>query len=502
MNVFGGPLSAAAQTDADGRFEIGELRAGKYTFDVMKPGYMSFAASTRTKRPPPLELGEGQTVEKIVLTLTKGGVISGQVLDESGDPLIGAHVQALRYRYNNGQRQLLPVYTPSGGGSSTDDLGAFRLYGLEPGDYYVSAVGRRDFGPAAANAEGPGQTYYPGTPSQSEARRVTVRAARETSGIVFPVVVVRLSRVRGRVQSSSAEPFVGSVNITARDPASANSFGFGGGVRPDGTFEVGSLPPGTYLLTAEPQNGNREDGEVAQTIVTVNGEDINDVLLFATRGGVARGRITTDEGVPPPFVARSFQLFPQPADPTLPNRGGRQGKVKDDWTFEISGLLGRVMLRSFGGPMSGQSTPSANWIMKAVTVDGRDVTDAGIDFGSSEVVDNIDIVYTRKVTKVTGQVEGAAPADQGTWVVFFPADESRWLPQSRYVRVARPDPQGQYQLGLVPFDDYLVVAVRDLEEGQWTDPEFLRLARDLAVRLSIDEGETKVQNVKIVEWRK
>ena len=186
----------------------------------------------------------------------------------------------------------------------------------------------------------------------------------------------------------------------------------------------------------------------------------------------------------------------------VPNRGGRQGKVKDDWTFEITGLLGRVMLRSYGTPMSGQSTPSANWIMKAVTVDGRDVTDAGIDFGTSEIVDTIDIVYTRKVTKVTGQVEGAAPADQGTWVVFFPADESRWLPQSRYVRVARPDAQGQYQLGLVPFDDYLVVAVRDLEEGQWTDPEFLRLARDLAVRLSIDEGETKVQNVKIVEWRK
>jgi hypothetical protein len=48
-----------------------------------------------------------------------------------------------------------------------------------------------------------------------------------------------------------------------------------------------------------------------------------------------------------------------------------------------------------------------------------------------------------------------------------------------------------------PHDDYRVVAVRELEEGRWSDPEFLESVRDVASHVSLDEGQTAVQDLKV-----
>src|SRR5262245_5001241 len=122
-------------TDADGRFEVMELPAGRYTVNASKAGFVSMSYGQR--RPDQsgttLEILDGQLVDKIALSLPRGGVITGRVLDEFGDPLAGAQINALRPRYMDGRRRLMPS-----GSASTDDLGAFRLYGLAPGDYFVA----------------------------------------------------------------------------------------------------------------------------------------------------------------------------------------------------------------------------------------------------------------------------------------------------------------------------------------------------------------------------
>ena len=495
----------AAQTDAEGRFEIRDLVAGKHTINVVKSGYLSVVASNGGKRPPPLEVSEGQTIEKIVIALSKGGVISGQVLDDFGDPVTGAAVRPLRYQFMNGQRQLGNVGTSGPYSFVTDDLGAFRLFGLEPGDYFISASPGRDgmpFGPSTPNAEGPAPTFYPGTANAGEARRVTVRAGRETSGIVFPMIVTRLSRVRGRALSASGEAFAGQINISLRDTMGGGTSSYGGGIKPDGSFEFNNLQPGTYVVTAQPTNSfgrQTEGGEFARAVITVNGEDINDLVLIGSQGGVARGRIVTDEGLPPPFVAKTFSLMAQTSDPRGDyNRA--QSTVREDWSFELTGLFDRVHLR----PASFTTAPGATglWTVKAVLVDGQDVIDSGIDFQAGRTVEGIEIVYTRKVSRVTGQLQNARGDASDAWVVLFPSDESKWTPQSRYIRAARPNAEGKYSQGVVPFDDYLVVGVTDIENGQWMDPDFLRVVKPLATALSIAESEVKVLDVKLVDWRR
>jgi hypothetical protein len=145
----------------------------------------------------------------------------------------------------------------------------------------------------------------------------------------------------------------------------------------------------------------------------------------------------------------------------------------------------------------------ARWLFKSVLLDGRDVTDAGIDFQTARVVESIDIVFTRKITQLSGELrDDRRNVPEEAWVVIFPADESRWLPRSRLIRATRVDKTGAYRMPVTPYDDYLVVGVIGIEEGQWADPDFLRAAKEAADRFSIADGETKVQNLKLAEWRK
>ena len=128
-----------ALTDAQGRFEIKELIAGRYNMNVTKAGYviMSYGQRRPEQQGTMLDILDGQLVEKIAFSLPRGGVLTGSIVDEFGEPVAGAQVSANRFRYVNGARRL----TPSGNGSS-DDRGIYRIYGLAPGEYYVSAAVR------------------------------------------------------------------------------------------------------------------------------------------------------------------------------------------------------------------------------------------------------------------------------------------------------------------------------------------------------------------------
>ena len=95
-------------TDADGRWQIKTLPAGSYRVSVSKGGFVDIAYGQ--KRPfeggKVLDLAEGQTIEKVDVSLPRAGVITGQVLDEFGEPVTGARVSAMRYRYVGGQRRM------------------------------------------------------------------------------------------------------------------------------------------------------------------------------------------------------------------------------------------------------------------------------------------------------------------------------------------------------------------------------------------------------------
>jgi protocatechuate 3,4-dioxygenase beta subunit len=490
-----GRSSGMATTDADGRFEIRDLMGGRYSLSVMKAGYvtMSYGQRRPEQQGTLLEILDGTTVDKLAFSLPRGGVITGTVLDEFGDPVAGAQVSALRYGFSSGGRRLLPT-----GGAQTDDRGAYRIFGLVPGDYYVSAVLRAPqqmmMSPGPVNTgpvEGYAPTYYPGTPNPAEASRVTVRAAQEATNISLALVSARLARLSGRAVNSSGAPIVqGFVSVMPADrmslggmmsaPAMTNA---------DGSFQVLGLAPGTYNVMLRPRGAPGPDAEFANVRVTIGTTDVDGISLMTSRGAIARGVITTDDGTPPPMQPEQVQLFARPTAPDpVPSFG--EAKVNPDWTFEITGLADARLL---GGGIA----QNPDWAIKAVYHNGVDVSDTPFEFAPGQTYDGFNVVLTRRLSELSGQILGARNApDTDATVVVFSQDSARWTFGSRYLRTARPNQDGRYSLRGLPPHDYLVVAVKGLEPGQFQDPEFLESVRDLAVRVSLDEAETKVQDLK------
>jgi hypothetical protein len=82
-------------------------------------------------------------------------------------------------------------------------------------------------------------------------------------------------------------------------------------------------------------------------------------------------------------------------------------------------------------------------------------------------------------------------------VILFPADERLWLPQSRQIATARTDTAGSYQLSPVPPGEYLVVAVEEVDQGEWFDPTYLDQIRNRATKIRIEEGDQRTQDLKV-----
>src|SRR5262245_35841171 len=143
------PGGRGVLTDDAGLFDLADLPAGRYTLTVSKSGFISLSYGQR--RPlqagTPLQLGDGEQMKGVEFRLPRGGVISGRIMDEDGEPVPGAMVRVMRYQYLQGDRRL----TPAGNGQ-TDDRGQYRVWGLMPGDYYVNALTRL---PTAGGRGGP-----------------------------------------------------------------------------------------------------------------------------------------------------------------------------------------------------------------------------------------------------------------------------------------------------------------------------------------------------------
>ena len=100
---------------------------------------------------------------------------------------------------------------------------------------------------------------------------------------------------------------------------------------------------------------------------------------------------------------------------------------------------------------------------------------------------------------MSGQLtdDKGAPATDGT-IIVFANDADKWAEDSRFVRSARPDQEGKYQIRGLPPGDYLAVAIDYVEEGMWNDPEYLDSVRRYGQRLKLGENGTQAVALKLV----
>ena len=117
-----GPLTQSIdiKCDALGRFNSAAIPPGTYRVFAEDPDYV------RSEHRTSVSVARGQTVADVSIPLTRFGVITGRVVTEHGNPAPDIYLRAWR-----GTEMVAET--------RTNDLGEYRLFGLAPGSYVVSA---------------------------------------------------------------------------------------------------------------------------------------------------------------------------------------------------------------------------------------------------------------------------------------------------------------------------------------------------------------------------
>jgi hypothetical protein len=484
-------------TSAQGLFEVKELPAGRYTVSASRAGFLRLQYGQR--RPGeggrPLQLNDGQTLDRIDFALPRMSVISGRITDETGEPLAGVTVFPMQAKFFRGRKRMVP----SGGAGMvrTDDTGEYRLVGLEPGEYYVMGTTRDSWTVDGDETQrvGFGPTYYTGTLVVANAQAVKVGLGQEASGIDFGMVPGRVVKISGTAMSSAGVPLAGetiSLNQEFTGPGFSSLFGFGGTkIAADGTFTIKEVSPGDYRLGVRLPADKNHLTEAATMMVSVLGADVEGVALVTGGGGSVSGRVITDEGVPPPLGGGTLgtgrgdsrmRVSLRPVDPDSTPQGFTQdnGRLKDDGTFEVTDAIGSNRISILPLP--------SGWAIKTIEYEGRDYADLPIEIRNGQKIAGVTIVISNKLPTLNGRlVDEKGAAAEGT-VILFPEEPAKWSEGARLVKTARPDPSGAFEIRLVPAGDYLIAPVDYVQNGAWDDPEYLKSLQDRATKVAVQEA--------------
>ncbi|HEY6357389.1 MAG TPA: hypothetical protein VIX35_04045, partial [Vicinamibacterales bacterium] len=311
----------------------------------------------------------------------------------------------------------------------------------------------------------------------------------------------------------------------------------------DGTFAFSNVAPGQYTIAARatirevdptqatptnPQNGRGRGafggaggrggpGVISSILwasadVTVNGQNITGLALTLASGMSVSGGLEFHGTTlsPPSDLTRVRVTLSSQDTQTQQGFGGGTGSATVDASgnFTILGVPpGRYMLRASvpvgaatAGGRGGTSSaaPSGSWLLKSSTVNGRD----SLDF-PFEVKPGVDVagallsfVDRNQTLKGTLQDATGRPTSDYTLIVFA-ADKAFWTPQSRRISSARPGTDGSYTIYGLPPGDYRITAVVDVEQGEWFDPDFLTQLLSASIPVSLAEGDTKTQDLKV-----
>jgi len=360
--------------------------------------------------------------------------------------------------------------------------------GLMPGSYLVMAKIRETW-TVTENGKteqlGYAPTFLPGLTSATEATKVAVAIGQQINVNDFSLVPGRAAKVSGVALDSQGRPLAGgSVSLSDETvgPGGGMFMSAGGGpIAADGTFSIPNVQPGEYKIQARPNPQSGAKPEIVTQLLTMDGRDVEGLQLATTAGWSMSGRIRTESGEPPTTDRSRVNLTAPLVSPELDPRTsgmGTMSQIRDDWSFTLTNLFGPSRLQV--------STP-VGWTLKAVLQGDRDVSDAPLDMKSGEELAGLEIVLTNRVTRVSGQITDQKNAVADGTVIVFAADSGKWFDRSRWIRSARPDQQGRFEMLGLPAGEYLAVALDYVQEGVWNDPEYLAPLVQKAQKVTLRE---------------
>lgn len=559
VELSGGPLTLSlnAITDDDGRFEITDVPAGRFTISASRASYVTipYGAAAPGRVGVPFVVEDGQQLTGIRLQLARGAAVAGTVRDADGEPMPGAIVRVAKRR--GADLVTLPLTV------ETDDRGDYRLFGLAAGEYFVVArrpvgngavsplqvasseeidralqelaLGVRDRGnvkqpmPTAAGDRSVAMTpvWYPSATSSEDATPISLRAGEERTGADITMRLLPVTTIEGSValpggpagrdwpENVTVSLYPATVGVVApaliESPSRANG----------GRFRYGSVTPGTYLVVAETLSAGidsqladalRARGSVppradylwATDTVVTSSTDVTGVTLVLAAGLRMHGRIAVESTAAqarPDLRAARVGITA-----TRPGRGSAANAklardvnfpitVGADGTFDLTNLPPATYSFTCTLP---SSAAARGWWLRSAIIDGKDILDEPYTLDPSAPAPTVMLTLTDRHSSLSGVFQDATGrATSDITVLVLPTNSAWWGETSRRVRVQRPGTDGKYSFVDLPPGEYVLAAVTDMEPDAWKDPAFLRSLVVGGVPVTIGEGEQKTQDLRI-----
>jgi hypothetical protein len=487
--------------DKEGNFRADNLRASSYTVSASAPGYTSAPEEDSPERKL-YRIGDS-----VYLRLVKGGVITGTVTDENGEPLISVRLRAVRVRDSAGHKtELFGRFSAS---AMTDDRGIYRFYGLPAGTYIVMAGGSEGyyFGDSVG-AESP-PIFYPSSTADS-ASEITVQSGQETSGIDIRFrtllghnIIGVISNAKTFLTGPSLFAYIILTNSNTRIEATSQN-----AAERDGkfAFSFGNIADGDYEIQAMIYK-DRDILAASQTQkVTVKGADVGGLVIQLFKQTSLSGRIVLaankDEKKDPacnnnrPFSFDEFVLqLPRNEKETSLSfwlvASGELGVSADETgAFTLKNLRAgkrRVVVK----------LPGDNLFVRSITgpavAPGKqpfDIARNGITLKAGEQAKDVTVTIAEGAATLSGKVvssdDNAIALPENLLVHLVPGEKEAADEALRYFET-NPESDGSFSITNIPPGRYFVL-IRPMKADEeretfrrpvaWDDLQRARLRRE------------------------
>ncbi len=290
-------------TNENGEHIFTDVPTGRYSVSAYYYGYTQIGIENLTEH----SRGASGVIpgDSVVFKFTKGGVITGRVTDQSGEPLVAMNVRAVLVRDSNGRQGTGASYN-----GQTDDRGIYRIFGMYVGSYIVSVSGKQYPGRFTSNPYYDSlPTYYPST-NRSGAKEVAVTLGGEASGIDIMFGPTMGHTISGKIVNSIWGPNENvSVSLSQIDARYNNQSIPVGIDTPDHLFQFTAVEDGEYEIAAYyyPNGGQAARGKAQR--FKVKGDDVTGIILTLTPTASIAGKVIF-EATPPSGQSASCSQKP------------------------------------------------------------------------------------------------------------------------------------------------------------------------------------------------
>lgn len=469
-------------TEDGGHFLFDNVDPGRYTLRGLRNGFVSqsYSSQGNTRRTTTLTLANGQKMKELTFKLTPQGVITGHVVDQDGEPISNVRLQCMSYRYQRGKKQLVGTH-----GATTNDLGEFRIYGLAPGKFLLSATKESQdvYMPVKEHAVGSAKAvqameqgyptiYYPNAPNPESASQIEITPGAVVHGIDITLLSTRTLRVKGHVNLGAAGSQRNNISLEMR-PRSPSFYYMPvatARIDADGNFEMRGVPPGSYAVTGYLTNdGKTYSARVSVDVGTTNLDGV-EVSFIPPRE--INGHLAVEESGDLGSATVYVSLMPR----TEQRFGGSGSSVGDDLSFKLDNISQDAYDIYVSGLPEG-------FYLKAARIGDEDVTESGADFTQGVPGGEMTVTINPKGAQIEGNVQNAKGENAaGATVTLIPDEKHRsiaWL-----YKTASTDQNGHFAIKGVRPGEYKIYAWEEVEYGAYQDPDFVKPHESAGVDIS------------------